>query len=63
MAYRSIPVEEELYELAKRMKKSMNLSSFSELLAFLMSKSSKKSMLGTAKWLKGVERDEPDRVF
>lgn len=61
--YKSIPVSETLYSLLEHMRDSMHFKSFDELLSSLISRSRRRSMFGSAKWLKGFERDEEDRVF
>ncbi|MEW5955670.1 MAG: hypothetical protein AB1626_04005 [Candidatus Micrarchaeota archaeon] len=55
--YKSIPVDEQLYALLKNVKESMHLHGFNELLALLVSKPKKASLLGSAPWLKGFERE------
>ncbi len=38
-------------------------ASLKALVAFLVPKTRRKSMFGTAPWLKGFKRDEKERVF
>ena len=61
--YKSIPVRESLYTVLEQMRDSMQFKSFDELLTTLVSRPRKKSLCGSAKWLKEFERDEEDRVF